>query len=72
MLQRTGLSPGERAAIGRALASDPALADELEAIARLLRPAARDRFWHAFAAECADRHRPAAGTAAALVRAVLH
>ena len=64
-----GLDRCARAAVADALASDPALAEELGLIVAHLRPDARDRFWRCFAEECGRCARPAAAVLGALERA---
>lgn len=71
MLNQSALSARERAAISAALAADPSLAEEVEAIAAALRPVLRERFWRALAEESPHRQRPAAAVLAALERAAL-
>ncbi len=69
MLRQSGPSDRRRVAIAAAVAADPALAGELEAIASELRPAARERFWRILADECPRQRRPAAAVLVALERA---
>lgn len=64
-----GLDERALAAVERALASDPALAEELEMIEAHLRGEARAAFWRCFAEECGRRARPAEAVLPALERA---
>ena len=66
LLDDAELNEGERALVEAALATDPALAAELELIGEVLGDGARQRFWQAFARECGMRERPAAAVLAAL------
>jgi hypothetical protein len=61
-----GLAPDGRAVVDAALSADPALAEELEAIALRLTPDARGTFWRAFADGCMIHERSAAAVLAAL------
>lgn len=64
-----GLDARGRARVEAVLATDPALAEELELITSLLGEAARRRFWRAFAGECGRRDSPAGAVLAALEQA---
>lgn len=65
-LADAGVPQDGRTAVDAALAADPALEEELEAIVGLLAPNARGVFWQAFADGCLRRDRPAAAVLAAL------
>lgn len=67
-----GLDRDERVAIEVALASDHALAEELELITSQLAPDLRAIFWRAFAAGCRPGRRPAAIVLEALEQAALN
>ena len=68
-LDDAGLSAEGRSRIEATLAREPSLEAELGAIAEALHPAARRRFWRAYAAECERHARPATAVLAALERA---
>lgn len=70
-LENAGLTGPQRARVEAALAFDPDLAVELDAIVGQLSGRARRRFWSAFADQSARRKRPAAAVLAALERATL-
>lgn len=63
-----GLDGPAWAALERALASDPALDEELEMIAAHFSGADRERFWRVLAEECERSDRPAQAVLTALVR----
>jgi hypothetical protein len=71
LLEEANLTRAESAAVAAALAADPDLAEELDAIAAAMRPRARDAFWRALAEECPRHRRPAAAVLRALESAAL-